>query len=53
MVKEFLESDCTHLLWIDADMGWAPAEAPIEMLKKDEDVVCGVYLSRGSDPFWT
>lgn len=54
MVKDFLEDpSLTHLLFIDADMGWNPPGVIIDMLKADEDVVCGVYLSRGSEPFWT
>lgn len=43
----------THLLFLDADMGWDPADAPLRMIAADEDVVCGAYPSRGANPRWT
>ena len=38
----FLDSECTHLMFIDADIEW-DAEAIIRMLAMDKDMVCGAY----------
>jgi len=35
-------NDCTHLLFIDADIGF-PGDAALRYLRSDKDVVCGVY----------
>lgn len=45
IIQTFYESDCTHLLCIDSDLGW-PAEAVIAMLKQEKDIVAGVYPAR-------
>lgn len=45
LLKQFLASDCTHMLCIDSDLGWAP-QAVIAMILKDEDFVAGVYPTR-------
>lgn len=45
LIKSFLESECTHMLCIDSDLGW-PAQAVIEMLKKNVDFIAGVYPAR-------
>lgn len=43
LVAKFLaEPTYTHLLWIDADLGWS-YDAPLRMLARGKDVVCGVY----------
>lgn len=46
LVQSFWESDCTHMLCIDADLGW-PAEAVLAMLKAEKEFVAGVYPARG------
>jgi hypothetical protein len=46
----FVESDCTHLLCIDSDLGW-PAQCLIPMLLSDKEFVGGVYPSRGEKSF--
>jgi hypothetical protein len=38
----FLHTDCTHMLQIDADLGW-PAEAARRLLEHDKDVIGGAY----------
>lgn len=42
LVHSFLSSDCTHLLFIDSDIGFN-AQQLIQLMKTNEDVVCGVY----------
>jgi glycosyltransferase involved in cell wall biosynthesis len=40
---EFLNStDATHLLFIDADIGFNPEDIP-KMIDRDVDIVCGLY----------
>jgi hypothetical protein len=46
IVQAFWESDCSHLLCIDADLGW-PAEAVLAMCSFDKEFVAGVYPARG------
>lgn len=50
LVKTFIESDCTHVLFIDSDLGW-PAQAVIEMINKDENFIAGLYPARGNKSF--
>lgn len=45
ILESFWESDCTHLLCIDSDLGW-PAEAVLAMLKADKEFIAGVYPAR-------
>ena len=42
LTNEFLRSDCTHLLWIDADIGWEP-DAIWRMMDSGKDIIAGVY----------
>ena len=46
IIQAFWESDCTHLLCIDADLGWA-AQAVIAMLQTEKEFVAGCYPARG------
>jgi hypothetical protein len=46
LVAAFLESDCTDLLFIDADVGFTPKDFQYLTLV-DEDVVCGAYPMKG------
>lgn len=41
-VSHFLESNCTHLLFIDADIQFKPSDV-MKMLKFDLGMVCGIY----------
>jgi hypothetical protein len=47
LVDEFLRSDCTHLMFIDADIGFDPddviALSVIAETGNDKEVVCGPY----------
>lgn len=50
IVRDFLESDCTELVFLDSDVDWEP-EALVQLCQRDLDVVGGVYPYRrdGSD----
>ena len=39
---QFLNSPATHLMWIDADIGFDPVDI-VKMVRADKDIVCGVY----------
>lgn len=45
IIQAFWESECTHLLCIDADLGW-PAEAVLAMLNEDKEFIGGCYPAR-------
>lgn len=45
LAHNFINSECTHLLFIDADIGFDPAEI-WHMLEQDKDVICGIYPSK-------
>ncbi len=38
----FLTTPCTHLLFVDADIGFQPMDM-IRMIKADKDIIAGVY----------
>ena len=42
MAYDFLESDATHLMFIDADISFNPNDIP-RMVQADKDIICGVY----------
>lgn len=48
IIEAFWKSDCTHLLCIDADLGW-PWQAVLAMLDQNKDFISGVYPSRKPD----
>lgn len=50
IVQMFMDSDCTHLLCVDSDLGWNP-QAVIRMLLTGKEFVAGVYPSRGENSF--
>lgn len=52
ILQMFMDSDCTHLLCIDGDLGW-PAQAVLALLQHDVEFVGGVYPSRGGDNSFT
>lgn len=45
IVRDFLESDCTELLFLDADVDFEP-KALVQLCKRDLDIVGGVYPYR-------
>jgi hypothetical protein len=42
LVATFLDSTATHLLFIDADIGFAPEEV-VRLMRRDQEVVVGSY----------
>jgi len=46
LVAFFMSTDCTHMMCIDADMGW-PENAVLQLLKHDKEFVVGCYPARG------
>jgi hypothetical protein len=42
LVADFLKTDCTHLFFIDADIGFKARDAKY-LIEADLDVVCGCY----------
>ncbi len=45
VVREFLASDCTDLVFLDADVCWEPADL-VQLCRRDCDLVGGVYPYR-------
>lgn len=45
VVRDFLESDCTELLFLDADTCWEPKDL-VQLCRRDLDLVGGVYPYR-------
>jgi hypothetical protein len=48
IANTFLESDCTHLLFIDADIGFRAADV-FRLLQHDMEFVCGGYPLKSID----
>lgn len=48
LVRDFLMSDCTDMVFLDADVG-CPASNLIQLLSYDADVVAGIYPKKGGD----
>lgn len=48
MVRQFLMSKATHLVFIDNDVGF-PAESLVRLAKHDRDMVAGVYPLKEDD----
>lgn len=42
LVKGFLDTDATHLMFIDADIRFSP-EHVLQMIEADQDILCGIY----------
>jgi hypothetical protein len=46
ILEAFWQSEATHLLCIDSDLGW-PAQAVLAMLEQNKEFVAGCYPARG------
>lgn len=42
LTAQFLSSPATHLMWVDADIGF-DANDIVGMVRADKDIVCGIY----------
>ena len=42
MAHDFLKSDATHMMFIDADISFNPQDIP-RMVQADVDIICGLY----------
>ena len=42
LAHNFLKTDCSHLMFIDADIRFNPADIP-PMIEADKDIICGIY----------
>lgn len=42
LTHQFLKTDATHLMFIDADISFQPEDIP-KMVDADVDIICGVY----------
>ncbi|MEI6801463.1 MAG: hypothetical protein WCO04_19930, partial [Pseudomonadota bacterium] len=42
MSYDFLQSDATHLMFIDADITFKPQDI-VRMVQADKDIICGLY----------
>lgn len=47
ITAEFLAGDCTHVLYLDADIAWS-AEDLAMLLELDVDFACGLYPYKGT-----
>lgn len=45
---QFLKSDATHLLFIDADITFSPDHV-VRMMTSEKDLVCGIYAKKAID----
>ncbi|MGO9030199.1 hypothetical protein [Mycobacterium sp.] len=48
LTHQFLESEATHLMWIDSDIGFYAMDI-VSMLIADKDIVCGIYPKKEVD----
>ena len=42
LVRDFLETDCESLVFLDADLRWNPSEL-VRLIQHDVDIVAGIY----------
>ena len=42
LTHNFLKTDCTHLMFIDADIRFNPGDIP-PMVDANKDIICGIY----------
>lgn len=45
IVREFLDTDCTDLVFLDADVDWEP-EGLVQLCQREVDIVGGIYPYR-------
>jgi hypothetical protein len=50
LTERFWQSDATHMLCIDSDLGWSP-QGVLAMLQQNKEFIAGVYPSRKEKGF--
>jgi hypothetical protein len=48
LAHDFLATDCTHMMFIDADIGFNPADI-LRMINANKDIICGIYPKKEID----
>lgn len=48
LAADFMQTDCSHLMFIDADIGF-DARDILSMVDADKDIICGVYPQKKID----
>jgi hypothetical protein len=48
LVHDFLATECTHLMFIDADIGFEPEDI-VKMIDADKEIICGLYPKKEID----
>ena len=48
LANDFLATDCTHLMFIDADIGFNPTDI-LKMINANKDIICGIYPKKEID----
>ena len=48
LAHDFLQSECSHLMFIDADIGFNPMDI-LKMINANKDIICGIYPKKEVD----
>lgn len=48
LVRDFLETDCEQLIFLDADVSWLPNDLK-RLIEHDADIVAGIYPLKSDD----
>ena len=48
---KFLAGDCTHLMFVDADIGWNPVDV-VQLVNHQKDIVVGAYPQKTMPPLY-
>ena len=48
LAYDFMQTDCTHLMFIDADIGFNPHDI-LQMINGNKDIICGIYPKKEID----
>jgi hypothetical protein len=48
LANDFLATDCTHMMFIDADIGFNPSDI-LRMINANKDIICGIYPKKEID----
>jgi hypothetical protein len=48
LAHDFLATECTHMMFIDADIGFNPTDI-LHMINANKDIICGIYPKKEID----